>query len=165
MDVELCFASGRNAPPTRGSGDDDDADDDLYPILDLNQSTFAVVLVEEGVRAAKDTCVFRLKVGQTNSPLLHLVRVLECDPEMNRVEWQWYRPHNNAFEVPATRRMSKEKCTEAGAFVRGAERFRAWSLYDMDEDGVEDVEDCDDIITDGDLLVAWDIDREEEARG
>ena len=38
-----------------------------------------------------------------------------------------------------------------------------WSLYDMDVDGEDDIEDCDDIVTDRDVLVAWDIEREEEA--
>jgi len=62
--------------------------------------------------------------------------------------------------------MSMEKCVDGGGFVRGAARYQAWSLYDMDGsgdyEGVED-SDCEDVITDGDILVAWDIDREDEA--
>ena len=77
--------------------------------------------------------------------------------------WQWYRPRNDAFEVKTTKRVAKEKCLEGGGFVRGAARYQAWSLYDMDIDGVDSIDDCDDVITDGDIMVAWDIDREQEA--
>mmetsp|Transcript_12314 Transcript_12314/g.14721 ORF Transcript_12314/g.14721 Transcript_12314/m.14721 type:complete len:142 (-) Transcript_12314:303-728(-) len=117
----------RTAHPTRGddlAGDDDDVAD-RYPIEDMLPSTFAVVLVN-GNRAGNGQCVFRLKVGQHNSPLLHLVHVVDVKVDQNKVNWQWYRPHNNAFTVPSTKRMDKEGC-RCGPWIR--QGGSPWSMH------------------------------------
>ena len=120
-----------------------------------------MVRLPDDVCAGKDQSVFRVRVGSHNSPLMHLVRVVETSDWLNQVKWQWWRPRNDAFAVPSTKKMTKEGC--AAGFVLAGSRgatCEAWSSYDEEE---MEEEDEDPIIGDGDILVSWDIESEEEA--
>ena len=99
-------------------------------------------------------------MGRQNSPLLYYVRVPDCDKDGNKVEWQWYRPHNRAYSVRGSQKLNKDGCANPG-FVSGGSKRIAWSLYD-DELEMEDPDDLGYVIIDEDILISWDIDDDEQ---
>ena len=93
-------------------------------------SSFAVVVKSSNDIVLADPFTFRVGVGRGLSPMLHLVQVIDYKPELNAVQWQWWRPHNRAITVHKSQRMSKETVVQPGFKCDDLVRNRSWSYFE-----------------------------------